>query len=97
MTKFKKIFIWLFIAVFVIANVYFTVEFATSGAEIAALEKKETELAQENNSFSEDLLKSASLNEVAQKANELGFAKPVKIVYLNGKEPVAKLPFQGEP
>jgi cell division protein FtsL len=97
MKKLKTYFVWLLLVIFVIANVYFTVEFATSGAEIAGLEKKEAELTEESNSLSEELLKTTSLNDIAQKAGEMGFAKPTRIVYLNGEEPVAKLPFQGKP
>lgn len=93
----KRYFVWTVLGVLVIANVYFTVEFATSGAEIANLEKKEAELIKESNFLSEELLKTTSLNDIAQKAGEFGFTKPTRIVYLNGEEPVAKLPFQGEP
>lgn len=97
MKKIKIYFLWALIAVFVMANVYFTVELATSGAEIANLEKKEVELSQENNLLREQLSKTTSLNEIAQKADEMGFAKPARIVYLSGEEPVAKLPFPSKP
>lgn len=73
-------------------NVYFTVEFATSGAEIASLEQKEAQLTEENSLLSGRLLETVSLDAIEKKAAELGFAKPVNVVYLNGNEPVAKLP-----
>jgi hypothetical protein len=97
MFKLNKYFLWSLIGVFTAVNVYLTVEAATSGAEIAALEKKEAELTYQKSVYNEDLLRTTSLNDLAQKAAGLGFAKPVTIVYLNGEESVAQLPSQDKP
>ncbi len=84
--------LWLFLSIFVVANVYLSIDSAANGAEISYLEGQERRINDEKNFLSEQLLKTASLKQAEQRANELGFAKPASIVYLNGEESVAKLP-----
>jgi hypothetical protein len=91
--KNNKTFIVWFLAILAIAGVVIlTVETVTSGAELAALEKNERTLLDEKRVLEERMAKNSSLNEFEKKAEELGFAKTSKILYISGKEEVAKLP-----
>jgi len=88
----KEYGLWLILFLLVIANVYLTVETATSGAQIVSLEKKEQILANEKRLSSEEIIKKSSLSSIQQKAQEMGYRKPQNIVYISQKEVVAKLP-----
>lgn len=90
--SFGKSLLWIFLSLLVVANVFLSIDSATSGAEISYLEEQERRLADENNYNSEQLFKSVSLKQVEQQAVGLGFDKPASVVYLNGEESVAKLP-----
>ena len=83
---------WLFLSILVIANVYLCINYATSGAVISHLEGQEASVNDEKSFLSEQLLRTASLKQIENKAIELGFSKPANILYLNGEESVAKLP-----
>ncbi len=87
-----KYLLWFVLSVLVVANVYLSIESATSGAEIVYQEVQEKILSEEGNSLSEGLLKIASLKQVEGQAVDLGFGKPANILYLNDEESVAKLP-----
>lgn len=87
-----KYLLWFVLSVLVVANVYLSIESATSGAEIVYQEVQEKILSEEGNSLSEGLLKIASLKQVEGQAVDLGFGKPASILYLNDEESVAKLP-----
>lgn len=91
-TNIGKTLLWLLLSVFVVANVYLSIDSATSGAEMSYLEDRERSLYEEKNSLSEQLLKTASLKQVEYQAAELGFNKSSSVVYLNTEESVAKLP-----
>ncbi len=73
-----------------VASVILTIDTATSGAEIAKLEKTQASLIQENSSITDSLVKSSSLNLADGKAKELGFTQPERIVYISQKEAVAE-------
>lgn len=77
---------------FGIFTVYLTIEAATSGAKLAELERKAVELSSENQRLSGDLVRSSSLKDLGEKAEEMGFSKPQEVVYISEKEAVAKLP-----
>jgi hypothetical protein len=80
------------LAVLTAGFVYLTVETATSGAVLSDLERKETLLTEENRELSETIAKASSLNILETKTTELGYNKPSNILYITGKEEVAKLP-----
>lgn len=77
---------------FVVVIVFFTIEFSTLGAHVAALEREEADLVREKQNLSNQLINSSSLSEMGEKAEELGFKKPGEIIYISEKEAVAKLP-----
>lgn len=83
---------WALLSVFGGGIVLLTIETVTSGAEIAKLEKEESILADQNRELSENMVQSTSLDSIEKKAEELGFVKPEKFVYIGREEPVAKLP-----
>jgi len=83
---------WVFLSLLVIANVYLYINFAAGGAAISQLESRELSINDEKNYLSEQLLRTASLKQIENKAVEYGFGKPANILYLNGEESVAKLP-----
>ena len=82
--------LWVIVGVLLISSVILTIDTATSGAEIAKLEKTQAALLLENSTLTDSLVKSSSLNTVDGKAKELGFAQPNNIIYLSPKEAVAQ-------
>lgn len=95
-SQLKKIFgayaVWMTLAVLAAVSVYFTIEMATSGAEVARMEKREIALVKENRTLSDSIVKLSSLNQIEQKAQEMGFNSPQQVLYLGQEDPVAKLP-----
>ncbi len=79
-------------AVILAGFIYLTVETATSGAVLSDLEHKEAVLTEENRELQDSIAKASSLNNLEGKTQELGFNKPSNIIYITGKEEVAKLP-----
>lgn len=76
--------------ILLVSSVILTIDTATSGAEIAMLEKTQSNLIQENSTLTDSLVKFSSLNSADEKAKELGFSQPGNIVYLSQKEAVAQ-------
>ncbi len=80
------------------SSVFMTIETATSGAEVANLDKTEIELTNQKRALEENLVKGISMSSLEGKSAELGFIKPESLVYVAGNEastaiaPVANLP-----
>ena len=92
--KVRKSFSWLITFVgagFAVLTIYLTIQTVTSGAKLAHLEKQEQELTQENSQLNDELVKSSSLTAVSETAEELGFAKPEKIIYATQDDGVAAI------
>lgn len=83
---------WIWVILFIGIQVFFTIQTATSGTTLAALEREEEELAKEKKLLSEKLIESSSLTAMGKKSAELGFVKPAKTLYVNADDFVAKLP-----
>jgi CHASE3 domain sensor protein len=92
LNKISKTFLWGLLLVFVAITVFFAVEQATRGSEIALLEKEKITLENRKRELTEELVQTSSLNGAEKKAEELGFVKPSNLVYISEKEAVAKLP-----
>jgi hypothetical protein len=75
-----------------LSSILITVETATSGMEMSRLETKEAELIDQKRSFEASLVKSLSNAELQEKAESLGFVKPIDLVYITQESSVAKLP-----
>lgn len=88
----KKYVLFFILFAFLVFGVFLTIQTATSGAEIAKLESEEERLKEQNQTYKEDILDKSSLKITGEKAGELGFIKPLQIVYLTEEETVAKLP-----
>ncbi len=78
--------------IFLVGTVFFAIEAGVSGAELAALEKTEFTLRDENRSLSDKIVEASSLSGVEKRASELGFDKPDNTVYIGTVETIAKLP-----
>ncbi len=89
-TNLKAYGLWVVVGILLVSSVILTIDTATSGAEIAKLEKIQAALLLENSTLTDLLVKSSSLNTVDGKAKELGFTQPDKIIYLSPKEAVAQ-------
>jgi len=73
-------------------SIFMTIETATSGAEIADLQKKETQLASQQQNIEESLVENLSVNSLQEKSTEMGFVEVNNLVYVSGGIPVARLP-----
>ena len=69
-----------------------TVVSATSGAEVASLQKEEFKLSDQKRLLEDTLVKTISMTQLQEKSVGLGYEKPVKLVYVAPPEAVAKLP-----
>jgi len=85
----KNIIIGVFVLVFLISNIYLSLQTVSSGAKLSKLEKTESEIVKGNRELSSKLVKATSLISVQEKSVELGFVKPLALVFVKGVEPVA--------
>jgi hypothetical protein len=83
---------WVVLGVFLVATVVFTIETATSGAQLAKITKQEGQLLEENRRLSSQLMQVSSLTSLEQKAESLGYFRPGKIIYVLEPAGVAKVP-----
>lgn len=84
--------IWVMLALFAICNIYFTIQTSASGARISQLEEEESRIIQENQRLAGELIELNSLKNLEKEAEDLGFAKPEKIIYITDDDTVAKVP-----
>lgn len=76
-----------------LSSVFMTVETATSGVEVSNLREKERILSMEKRNLEATLVHSLSVNDLGEKSTEMGFVKPVTMVYVaESLEVAAKLP-----
>ncbi|HTK03924.1 MAG TPA: hypothetical protein VL401_04145 [Alphaproteobacteria bacterium] len=68
-------------------SVFLTIEAATSGAEIANLDKTAKELTDQKRILEESLVKGISMSQLTEKSAELGFVKPENLVYVSNSAP----------
>lgn len=92
MNIFKKYILIGFLAALAVSSVSMTVVTATSGAEVSAFQKEEIRLTDRKRYLEDILVKTLSTGELQDKSNELGFQKPLTLVYVAPPEAVAKLP-----
>jgi hypothetical protein len=92
LNKISKTVLWAILLICAAITVFFAVEQATRGSEIALLEKEKIVLDNQKRELTDKLVQSSSLNGAEKKAEELGFAKPSNLIYISEKEAVAKLP-----
>lgn len=88
----KSVVFWIISGLLLASSVFTAISTATSGAELSALQKKEMALIESKRILSHNLASRTSLFESETKSLELGFNKPVEIIYLTGENGVAKLP-----
>lgn len=88
----KKIILISTVAILAVSSIFLTIETATTGVEVAKLEKTETQLSTQKQDLEESLVKTLSSTELQAKSAELGFVKPADLVYVEGFKPVADLP-----
>lgn len=78
--------------VLAILSIFLTIEAATSGTEVADLQKKQSFLMAQRQDLQESLVESLSVNSLQEKSVEMGFIKVGNLVYVSTSIPVAKLP-----
>jgi hypothetical protein len=81
-----------FCGILAILSIFMTIETATSGAEIANLQKEEIKLINQQQEIKENLVEKLSTNFLQEKSTEMGFTKVGNLVYVSGGVPVARLP-----
>jgi hypothetical protein len=79
-------------AILAVFSIFLTIEAATSGAEIAELQKKEAQLLTQRQDLQESLVESLSVNSLQEKSIQMGFTKVGNLVYVSSSVPVASLP-----
>lgn len=75
-----------------ISSIFMTIETATGSAEVAVLQKEEATLSDTKRGLEDNLVKFLSMNQLQTKSAEMGFVKPLALVYVAPTEVVAKLP-----
>jgi hypothetical protein len=75
-----------------VLSIFMTIETATSGAEIADLQMKEIQLANQQQNIEANLVENLSVNSLQEKSIEMGFTKVNNLVYVLGGIPMARLP-----
>lgn len=82
-----------FVAIgFLASIIYVTAEASSAGARLASLTQQEARLAQENKALADELVRLGSLIDLEEKASELGYMKPSKIMYVEQTEVAINLP-----
>ncbi len=88
----KKNVLLLLAAMFIAMQIFITIQTAVSGSRLAALEKRKSDLIEENKELGESLVGNVSLSALNSDAEDLGFEKPREMLYVGGDEVVARLP-----
>lgn len=89
--KLPKIF-WVVLALFAVGGIYLTISTANAGAKLAYLENLEADGVKENQRLKGELIGLNSLRNLEEKADELGFTRPSRLLYLTEDDAVAKIP-----
>lgn len=90
--KFRNYIIGGICAVLAAVSILLTIDVASSGVEMASLEKSQSQLTEQKRSLEESLVKNLSNSELQEKSDQLGFVKPANLVYVSEVPPVAQLP-----
>lgn len=87
----RKIITLIFFIVFVLAfaKIILSAGLATTGANLAQLERERVKIAQENLNLEESIVELSSLARISIEANRLGFSKAGKIAALTPDLPIA--------
>ncbi len=88
--KRKSIF-FIFLIVFIlgVAKIFLTAKLATTGVDLAKIEKETTQLTDQNLFIEEKASEFSSLTRVASEAGKLGFLPVERMVSLSLKLPIA--------
>lgn len=78
--------------VLTVISIFLTIESATSGAEVADLQKKEALLINHQQDLQEALVQNLSVNSLQEKSSGMGFTKISNLIYVADGIPVARLP-----
>ena len=73
-------------------TVYMTIQTVTVSAKLAYLENEEYQLLKRNEELNNSLIENSSLSALAKNADSLGFIKPLRFIYSEKDNEVAKLP-----
>lgn len=87
-----KVLVWMSVGLLILLQIYFAVQTATRGAELANLEIQQSKLAKANQGLAEQLVESSSLTKIQNQADSLGYVPSQKRIFIGGKDFFAKLP-----
>jgi cell division protein FtsL len=87
-----KFSVWGSIIIFVVVQIFITIQTTSAGAKLVDLEEQVKNLQLENRKISEELVHSTSLTDIGKSADELGFKQPDQMLYINSDDFVAKVP-----
>jgi cell division protein FtsL len=87
----QRIFLTIIGVIFIGLCVFFAIECATSGSEIAKLTDVQEELTKQKKDLTSKLVEVNSLNVIKEKAPSLGFSDPKKVVYIQKTDEFASL------
>jgi len=90
--KIKSPIIWVVVGIFIVFNIFFTIQISTSGAELSDLQDEKERLIEENQALEREIVKNSSLRNLEKDADTLGFIKPQKVIYITEEQVVAKAP-----
>lgn len=68
----------------VVANIYFSSSFATSGQKLKQLEQEIDAIEEQNQDLKRNILQKSSLHVLESKAEQLGFTKPNQYITVEG-------------
>lgn len=75
--------------VFAVSSVVLTIESVTTSAEVASLQKKQSDLLTLRRDLQGDLVSAISTSDLEEKSISLGFSQPSDLIYIGGNFNVA--------
>ncbi|HKB88246.1 MAG TPA: hypothetical protein VKC53_01215 [Patescibacteria group bacterium] len=78
--------------VLAVLSIFMTIQSASTGAEVAGIQNKESALLVQQRELETQLVENLSVNSLQEKSIEMGFTKVSNLVYVSGRIPVARLP-----
>jgi hypothetical protein len=78
----KNLFLGSLVLTFLVLNIFLSLQTVSSGSKLSGLETKEKDLVTKNRQLNSELVEATSLTQVQRNSQQLGFVKPLSLVYL---------------
>lgn len=82
---------WVILGILIVTQIFFTIQTATMGAELSMLEHKSIEITKKNMELQAQLVSRSSLSESQEAAENLGYIKPMNVVFMKNNAAVTAL------